>query len=159
MQADIVSMAFQKREIVSNMWFWTKLILAGPTEWSGWFCSCLSIQSIIKTPLVDVSWKDKMSQLMKLWYLSHRRPAKAQASLRICAVSPEPSLFAHIKYGSKRMVRRKIRHLASVDDCACTFEKWVYGGRKEPLSHDMAQTNLLLCSTYKPALIPRIISY
>ena len=33
---------------------------------------------------------------MRLWYLSHRRPAKAQASLRIRAVSPEPSLFAYI---------------------------------------------------------------
>ena len=30
---------------------------------------------------------------MRLWYLSHRRPAKAQASLRIRAVLPEPSLF------------------------------------------------------------------
>ena len=29
----------------------------------------------------------KMSQLLKLWYLSHRQPAKAQASLRIHAVS------------------------------------------------------------------------
>ena len=36
---------------------------------------------------------------MRLWYLSHRRPAKAQASLRICAVSSEPSLFTHMKYG------------------------------------------------------------
>ena len=33
---------------------------------------------------------------MRLWYLLHRRPAKAQACLRIHAVSPEPSLFAHI---------------------------------------------------------------
>ena len=38
---------------------------------------------------------------MRLWYLSHRRPAKAQASLRIRAVSAEPSLFADMKYGSK----------------------------------------------------------
>ena len=38
---------------------------------------------------------------MRLWYFSHRRPAKAQASLRIRAVSPEPSLFAHIKYGQR----------------------------------------------------------
>ena len=30
-----------------------------------------------------------------------RRPAKAQANLRIRAVSPEPSLFAHMKYGSR----------------------------------------------------------
>ena len=34
-----------------------------------------------------------LSQLMRLWYLLHRRPAKAQASLRIRAVSQEPSLF------------------------------------------------------------------
>ena len=40
---------------------------------------------------------------MRLWYISHRRPAKAQASLRIRAVSPEPSLFAHIKYESMKV--------------------------------------------------------
>ena len=45
-----------------------------------------------------------LSQLMRLWYLSHWRTAKAQARLRIRAVSPEPSLFAHIKYGSRRRV-------------------------------------------------------
>ena len=76
--------------------------------------------------------KDKMSQCMRLWYLSHRRPAKAQASLRICAVSPEPLLFAHLKNGNRRRARRKIRHLAPTDGCACTFEEWVYGGRKVP---------------------------
>ena len=46
----------------------------------------------------------QMSQRMRLWYLSHRQQAKAQASLRIRAVSPEPSLFAHMKYGSRRKV-------------------------------------------------------
>ena len=30
---------------------------------------------------------------MRLRYLSHRRPAKAQASLRMCAVLQEPLLF------------------------------------------------------------------
>ena len=80
-----------------------------------------------------IQYKEKkMSQLMRLWYLLHRRPAKAQASLRIHAVSPEPSLFAHIKYGSKRRAWPKIRHLAPLDGCACTFEEWVYGGRKVP---------------------------
>ena len=53
-----------------------------------------------------------MSQLMRLWYLSHRRQVKAQASLHFRAVSPEPSLFAHMNSGSKRKVRPKIRHLA-----------------------------------------------
>ena len=33
--------------------------------------------------------KAYMNQLMRLWYLSHRWPAKAQASLRICTVLPE----------------------------------------------------------------------
>ena len=56
---------------------------------------------------------------MRLWYLSHRRPEKAQASLRIRAVSPEPSLFAYIQYGSRRRVRPKIKHLALLDGCAC----------------------------------------
>ena len=32
----------------------------------------------------------------EIMVLSHRRPAKAQVSLRIRAVLPEPSLFAHI---------------------------------------------------------------
>ena len=50
-------------------------------------------------------------QLMRLWYLSHRQPAKSQASLRIRAVSPEISLFAHMKYESRRRVRPNIRHL------------------------------------------------
>ena len=50
---------------------------------------------------------------MRLWYLSHRRPAKAQASLRIRAVSPELSLFAHMNYGSRRRVRPKIGHVAA----------------------------------------------
>ena len=43
----------------------------------------------------------KISQLMRLWYLSHRQPAKVQASLRIRAVSQESLLFAHMKYGSR----------------------------------------------------------
>ena len=36
---------------------------------------------------------EQMSQLMRLWYLSHRRTAKAQVRLR-----------AHIKYGSRRRI-------------------------------------------------------
>ena len=50
---------------------------------------------------------------MRLWYLSHWRPAKAQVSLRIRAVSPVPSLFVHMKYGRRRRARPKIRHLAN----------------------------------------------
>ena len=76
--------------------------------------------------------KQSLSQLMRLWYLSHRRTAKAQARPHKCAVSPEPSLFAHIKFGSRRRVWPKIRRLAPVDCCACMFEDWVYRGREVP---------------------------
>ena len=38
-----------------------------------------------------------LSQLMRLCYLAHRRPAKAQASLHIPAGSPQPLLFAHMQ--------------------------------------------------------------
>ena len=74
-----------------------------------------------------------LSQLMGLWYLSHRRPAKAQASLHICAVSPEPSLFAHMMNGSRRRVRPKIRHLAPLDGCACVFEERVFRRTKSTI--------------------------
>ena len=37
--------------------------------------------------------KVKMNQHMRKGYLSQRRPVKAQARLRISAVSPEPLLF------------------------------------------------------------------
>ena len=79
-----------------------------------------------------------------IWYLSsHRRPAKAQASLRIRIASPEPSLLAHIKYGSRRRGQPNIRHQGPLDGCACAFEECIYGGRKVPLSRDMAQLFLL----------------
>ena len=73
-----------------------------------------------------------LSQLVRFWYLSHRWPAKAQASLRIRAVSPQPSLFEHMNYGSRQWVRQKIKHIAPLDGCACAFEEWVYKGWKVP---------------------------
>ena len=54
------------------------------------------------------------------------------AQMRIRAVSPKPSLFAHLKYGSRHRVRPKIGHLAPLDVCACAFEECVYGRRKVP---------------------------
>ena len=91
----------------------------------------------------EIRIKVYMSQLMRLRYLSHRRPVKAQASLRIRAVSPQPALFAHMKYGSRRRVRPQIRHLVSLDCCACRFEEWVYGGRKVSKSREMAHIGFI----------------
>ena len=83
---------------------------------------------LIKTFLFS-KWNEP-AWLMRLWYLSYRRPAKAQASLRIRAVSPEPSLFAQLKYWNRRRVQPQIRHLAPLDGCTCAFEEWDYGERK-----------------------------
>ena len=53
---------------------------------------CTLLAAFYTYILGDVN--DIKSQLMRLWYLSHRQSTKTQASLRIRAVSPEPSLFA-----------------------------------------------------------------
>ena len=71
-----------------------------------------------------------LSQHKRLWSLSHRRPAKAQVSLRIRAVSPEPSLFAHMKNGSRRRVRPNIRHLAPLDGCASSLKNEITEDKK-----------------------------
>ena len=73
--------------------------------------------------VMSCTCKPHLSQLMRLWYLSHKRPAKARASLRIRAVSPEPSLFADTKYGSSLRVRQKFRQLAPLYGGACAFEE------------------------------------
>ena len=87
------------------MWYWLCCVRLLDDEelcwWWNWLEWCGTIL-----------WWVHRSQFMRLWYLLHRRPAKAQVSLRICTVSPEPSLFAHMKYGSRRRVRPKIRHIA-----------------------------------------------
>ena len=100
-----------------------------------WNAALLVIKSLFINPILGKDYvtnltKNKRSKLMRLWCSLHRRPATAQASLRIRTVSQVPSLFAHIKYGSRRRVRPKIRHLAPLDVCACAFEEWVYSGQK-----------------------------
>ena len=72
---------------------------------------------------------------MILWYLSNRPPAKAQPSLR--SLARAFAVRTH-EVWSRRRIQPKIRHLVTLDGCACAFEEWDYGGRKVPLSHDMA---------------------
>ena len=105
--------------------------------WPSWGSNSrpLGLQS---DPLPTVLLSPRLSQLMRFWYLSHRRPAKAQASLRIGAVLPEPSLFANMNFGSRRRVRPKSRHLAPRYGCAYVFGEWIYGGQKVPKSHELA---------------------
>ena len=66
---------------------------------------------------------------MRLWYLLHRRPTKAQASLRIRTLVRAIAVCTHEVWKQANK---------TLDSCACAFEECVYRGRQLPLSHDMA---------------------
>ena len=69
--------------------------------------------------------KDLLEQLgraKRIWYLSPMRAAKVQASLRIRAVSPEPSLLAYTSSESRGTFRQKASSLAPLNGWACAVE-------------------------------------
>ena len=63
-----------------------------------------------------------MDRVKLIWYLSHMRAAKVQASLRIRAVSPEPLLLAHTSNESRGTFRKKARSLAYLNGWACAVK-------------------------------------
>ena len=63
-----------------------------------------------------------MDRVKQNWYLSPMRAAKVQASLRIRAVIPEPSLLAHTSSASRGTFRQKTRSLALLNGWACAVE-------------------------------------
>ena len=66
--------------------------------------------------------KLKMGRAKRIWYLSPMRAAKVQASLRIRAVSPEPSLLAHTSSESRGTFKQKARSLAPLNGWACAVK-------------------------------------
>ena len=66
--------------------------------------------------------KDDLDRVKRIWYLSPMRAAKVQASLRIRAVSPEPSLLAHTSSESRGTFRQKARSLTSLNGWACAVK-------------------------------------
>ena len=63
-----------------------------------------------------------MGRVKRIWYLSPMRAAKVQASLRIHAVSPEPSLLAHTSSESRGTSRQKARSQALLNGWACAVK-------------------------------------
>ena len=63
-----------------------------------------------------------MDRDKRIWYLSPMRATKVQASLRIRAVSPEPSLLAHTSNESRGTLRQKARSLAPLNGWACAVQ-------------------------------------
>ena len=83
-----------------------------------------------------------MDRVKRIWYLSHMRAAKVQASLRIRAVSPEPSLLAHTSSESRRTFRQKARSLAPLNGWACAVEICHDGMLEDTNSLDAAQVSM-----------------
>ena len=81
-----------------------------PDPWPLWMAGHAQLKFVMtecsKTQIRLTGLNYLLSQVMGLWYLSHRQTAKAEVSLHICAVSPEPSLFAQMKYVSRQRVSK-----------------------------------------------------
>ena len=56
-----------------------------------------------------------MDRVKRIWYLSSLRAAMVQASLRIRAVMPEPSLLAHTSSESRGTFTQKSKSLAPLN--------------------------------------------
>ena len=75
-----------------------------------------------KAALISQQQTQNMDRVKRIWYLSPMRAAKVQASLRIRAVSPEPSLLAHTSGESRGTFRQKARSLAPLNGWACAVK-------------------------------------
>ena len=93
-----------------------------------------------------------MDHAKRIWYLSPMRAAKVQASLRIRAVSPEPSLLAHTSSESRGTFRQKARSLAPLNGWACAVKICHDGMLEDTNSLDAAQmisfTEIIYNSTF-----------
>ena len=85
-------------------------------------------------------------RVKRIWYLSPMRAAKVQASLRIRAVSPEPSLLAHTSTESRGTFRQKTRSLAPLNGWACAVEICHDGMLEDTNSLDGAQNAAVVFS-------------
>ena len=83
-----------------------------------------------------------MDRVKRIWYLSPMRAAKVQASLRIRAVSPEPSLLAHTSSESRGTFRQKARSLAPLNGWACAVKVCHDGMLEDTNSLDGAHIKL-----------------
>ena len=66
--------------------------------------------------------QQELDRVKRIWYLSPMRAAKVQASLRIRAVSPEPSLLAHRSSELRGTFRQKARSVTPLNGWACAVE-------------------------------------
>ena len=94
-----------------------------------------------------------MDRVKRIWYLSPMRAAKVQASLRIRAVSQEPSLLAHTSSESRGTFRQKTRSLAPLNGWACAVKVCHDGMLEDTNSLDGAHI-MLVCYDINFVLLP-----
>ena len=93
-----------------------------------------------------------MDRVKRIWYLSPMRAAKVQASLRIRAVSPEPSLLAHRSSESRGTFRQKSRSLAPLNGWACAVKNCHDGMLEDTNSLDGAHIFFSYFGIHSPFL-------
>ena len=86
------------------------------------------------------------------------RAAKVQASLRIRAVSPEPSLLAHTSNEYRGTFRQKNRSLAPLNGWACAVEICNDGMLEDTNSLDGAQMTCAPCEDSDQPTHPRTLT-
>ena len=82
-----------------------------------------------------------MDRVKRIWYLSPMRAAKVQASMRMRAVSPEPSLLAPTSSESRGTFRQKARSLAPLNGWTCAVKICHDGMLEDTNSLDGAHIN------------------
>ena len=93
--------------------------------------------------------RDHLGRAKRIWYLSPMRAAKVQASLRIRAVSPEPSLLAHTSSESRGTFRQKARSLDPLNGWACAIKICHDGMLEDTNSLDAAHLSFNVFGLYE----------
>ena len=98
-----------------------------------------------------------MGRAKRICYLSPMRAAKVQASLRIRAVSPEPSLLAHTSSELRGTFRQKAKSLAPLNGWACAVKICHDGMLEDTNSLDGAHISMVFFSNIKMMLTKHTI--
>ena len=107
--------------------YFINFLLVGKKKAFYAFLNRFSIQAKLEIQLLSQlhtanNIQPQLDRVKRIWYLSPMRAAKVQASLRIRAVSPEPSLLAHTSSESSGTFRQKARSLAPLNGWACAVK-------------------------------------
>ena len=100
-----------------------------------------------------------VDRVKRIWYLSPMRAAKVQASLRIRAVSPEPSLLAHTSSESRGTFRQKARSLAPLNGWACAVKMCHDGMLEDTNSLDGAHVVLIYCIPFSYGVLGKEVEF